>query len=432
MADAADANGSQRRAIYSRRNTQEERLRQKRRRNKRRREREREERNAVTGMQPLINKETVDPAANDTGDQYNEDANDTVNVAGINKLCEEANDPANDSTIAGLKKSCPPSPKPPRCDFESCAKAYSRGAVMLNLARGTRVFPVVGFTEPKSRGTTTAHRDPRLVERKNEARKPKKALKELNPAYLEDLSDEAIGSGSYGKCYLARYRGIKVIVKKMTHNNTAEGKEMARKNLLHEATVVKALGDHERLPLIFGVVTENEPLSLVKLFHGVRDESITLHQAANASMLTPSDSAEIFLQICDALKHVHLRGYLHNDIKANNVVLERNPTALKKYNPILIDFGKSTKAAAISVTESVKRRAPVQTKTYLAPEVMKYRLYSAASDIYSLGRMLKAVSRMVGFYPKVRALVKEATTETPSLRPCIDDFMKTLSAVKFE
>ena len=149
-------------------------------------------------MQPLVNQEIVDPA-NDTGNQGNEDANDPANVAGINKLCEEANDPANDSTIAGLKKSCPPPPKPPRSDFESCAKAYSRGAVMLNLVRRSRVFPVVGFTEPKSRGTTTAHRDPRPVEKEDEGRKPKKVRKELNPAYLEDLFEEAIGSGSYGK-----------------------------------------------------------------------------------------------------------------------------------------------------------------------------------------------------------------------------------------
>ena len=49
MADAADENSSQRRAIYCRRNFHDERLRQKRGRKKRRREREREARNAVTG-----------------------------------------------------------------------------------------------------------------------------------------------------------------------------------------------------------------------------------------------------------------------------------------------------------------------------------------------------------------------------------------------
>ena len=74
--------------------------------------------------------------------------------------------------------------------------------------------------------------------------------------------------------------------------------------------------------------------------------------------------------------------------------------------------------------------APEQTKTFLTPEVTKYRLYSGASDIYSLGTMLKVVSRMVGFYPNVR--VEETTVEIPSPRPCIDDFMETLSAVKFE
>ena len=100
-------------------------------------------------MQPFVNQETVDPA-NDTSDQDNEDANDPANVAGVNKLGGGANDPANDSRIASLKKSCPPPPKPPRSDFESCAKAYSKRTVMLNLGRRPRVFPVVGFTEPKS------------------------------------------------------------------------------------------------------------------------------------------------------------------------------------------------------------------------------------------------------------------------------------------
>ena len=451
MADSGDADSTQsrqtgsRRLIYTRRNTNEERLKQKKERKKRRRERDREARNAATRMRQEVNQETADPAnearnseetnavVNDTRiERLHEEGNNPANDKRIDQLQEEPNDPAN-ATRIGLKKSCSPPPKPVRSDVQTSALAYSRGAQMLKLARGTRVFPAVGFTEPKTRRMTAAHRHPHPVEKESEIRKPKTALKELNPDHLEYLSEHAIGSGSYGQCYRARYRGIEVIVKKMTHDNTPEGKEKARRNLLHEATVASALGDHERLPLIFGV-SQNHPFCLVTLFHGVRDESLTLHQAANTSMLTPPESTEIFIQICSALKHVHSRGYLHNDIKANNVVLERNPMAAsKKYNPVLIDFGKSTpKAAASSVTPSIKRMTAEQKKSYLAPEVVKHRLYSAASDIYSLGKMLKAVSRMLGFYPEVRALVKEATAETPSLRPSIDKFMNTLSAVKFE
>ena len=36
-------------------------------------------------------------------------------------------------------------------------------------------------------------------------------------------------------------------------------------------------------------------------------------------------------------------------------------------------------------------------KSYLAPEVVSERLYGVASDIFSLGRMLKAISSLFGF-----------------------------------
>ena len=205
---------------------------------------------------------------------------------------------------------------------------------------------------------------------------------------------------------------------------------------MHEAKVISALGDHARLPMLLGVLTHGKPLCMLTQFHGVGNESLTLHQAAKGSFLTPKNSAEIFQELCSTLKHVHSRGYLHSDIKANNVVLEKTPTTSEKsYSPVLRDFGKSTKAAAsfmMSLTSGRKRIAPEHSlKSYLAPEVIKERLYSAASDMYSLGKMLKAVSKMVGFYPSVRSLVKEATAERPSLRPSLDNFMVRLGAVKF-
>lgn len=135
----------------------------------------------------------------------------------------------------------------------------------------------------------------------------------------------------------------------MSHDQTAEGKERARRNLVHEAKVVSALGDHALLPMLLGVLTNSEPLCMVTQFHGVRNESVTLHQAAKGSFLTPQNSADIFLEICSALIHVHSRGYLHNDNKASNIVLEKSPAASGKYSPVLIDFGKSTKVSASSV-----------------------------------------------------------------------------------
>ncbi len=79
--------------------------------------------------------------------------------------------------------------------------------------------------------------------------------------------------------------------------------------------------------------------ALLLNFYGVNDQSITLHQVANTGKLTAHDCIDIFLEICYALKHVHSRGYLHNDIKANIVVLECQSTS-ETFSPVLIDFGK--------------------------------------------------------------------------------------------
>ena len=72
-------------------------------------------------------------------------------------------------------------------------------------------------------------------------------------------------------------------------------------------------------------------------------------------------------------------------------------------------------------------------KSYLAPEVVKYRQYrqySPASDIYSVGRMVKAIATIVGFYEKFRIGVKNATNNEPSRRANNQQFTKEITAVQ--
>ena len=254
-------------------------------------------------------------------------------------------------------------------------------------------------------------------------------LKELNPEHFIYMKQESIGSGSYGHCYHARYRGIDVVVKKMIYSDTAEDKLRAKRDLMHEAEVITALGDHERIPMIVGVVTTQEPLCLVTQFHGINGTSGTLHHAAISNIITSPECLDIFVEICYALKHVHSRGFLHNDIKANNVVLERRADS-DRCTPILIDFGKSRKASVYFPPASANRkRAHEHGKSYLAPEVLRYRQYSTSSDVYSLGRMLKAVSKIMGFYHSLRVVVKSATMEAPSDRAELDQILNTLADI---
>ena len=47
---------------------------------------------------------------------------------------------------------------------------------------------------------------------------------------------------------------------------------------------------------------------------------------------------KVTLQISEALKHVHIEGYAHNDISCNNIMIQ-SPSATDKINAVLIDFG---------------------------------------------------------------------------------------------
>lgn len=119
-------------------------------------------------------------------------------------------------------------------------------------------------------------------------------------------------------------------------------KERAKKSVIDEAGIISSLPDNKRLPVLFGVITEKEPICLVTQFYGVGGKSVT-HQAENTSgMLTSQDCIDLFTEICSPLQHVHSWGIIPNKIKANNAVLElKAGVASKQYTPVLIDFGRA-------------------------------------------------------------------------------------------
>lgn len=84
---------------------------------------------------------------------------------------------------------------------------------------------------------------------------------------------------------------------------------------------------------------------------------------------------DIFVQVADALKHMHERGFVHADMKPNNVVICDNHLAK------IIDLGQSCPMG------TVKPRIQ-GTPDYIAPEQVHRRPITAKTDIYNLGATL--------------------------------------------
>lgn len=101
--------------------------------------------------------------------------------------------------------------------------------------------------------------------------------------------------------------------------------------------MIAHLGDHHGLPLLFGVVTQSLPSWLITQFYGNSGSCTTLCKEIRRMRLEKISWHAILKRIITALNLMDAAGVIHNNIKSNNVVLEKRE---EERNPVIIDFGK--------------------------------------------------------------------------------------------
>lgn len=97
-------------------------------------------------------------------------------------------------------------------------------------------------------------------------------------------------------------------------------------------------------------------------------------------------TARIMLQVCDALKAMHAAGFVHKDLKPDNIILVDNGQQGKDFVKIL-DFGISQPLSPKDRHGSGDLQI-MGTPAYMSPEQTSDRFVGIASDIYSAGAMM--------------------------------------------
>jgi serine/threonine protein kinase len=93
--------------------------------------------------------------------------------------------------------------------------------------------------------------------------------------------------------------------------------------------------------------------------------------------LKPETALEILKPIIRALDYAHSVGFIHRDIKAENIMFRRDGT------PVLVDFGIAR--ALESDSRMTRTGISLGTPYYMSPEQCKAEPLDGRSDIYSLG-----------------------------------------------
>ncbi len=100
--------------------------------------------------------------------------------------------------------------------------------------------------------------------------------------------------------------------------------------------------------------------------------------------MTIRGAIDVLRQVADALEHIHKRGIIHGDIKAENVVLteeaQHESRQRKRRVARLLDFGLASRHGHQDDEGGINGTPP-----YLAPERVMGAQPSVGSDIYALG-----------------------------------------------
>jgi serine/threonine-protein kinase len=184
-----------------------------------------------------------------------------------------------------------------------------------------------------------------------------------------------VGEGGMGVVFLAEDpEGRHVALKLLKPEKAAD--ESAIRDFENEAEATAAV-DHENVVTILDRGSSDG-------FHYIVMEYVDgppLHLLLGRKGRLPwKDAAEITVQVARALQCAHALGYIHRDVKPENVLLFRDGRARLTDFGIVKDIG--------SLRGFLIKGEQVGTAAYASPEQCLSKRLTAATDVYSLGATL--------------------------------------------
>ena len=145
-----------------------------------------------------------------------------------------------------------------------------------------------------------------------------------------------------------------------------------------------AMMDHPNVARIYdaGATDDGAPYFAMELVHG---DPIT--HFCDAQRFDIDERAALFVKVCRATQHAHIKGLIHRDLKPSNILVSFVDGIAE---PRIIDFGiaKAIEATAGAETMHTAFGSVIGTLEYMSPEQASARVVDTRSDVYSLGVIL--------------------------------------------
>lgn len=230
-----------------------------------------------------------------------------------------------------------------------------------------------------------------------------------------------LGQGGMGEVLLAYDDRLKrpVALKRIRHGQvTPERRERLRREAQSAAKL-----SHPAIVQVYDIVFGDESDSIVMEYV----EGQTLARLLAEGRLAGGAAVQVGCQLAEGLAAAHAKGFIHRDLKAENVIVTPDDRAK------ILDFGLAKLLAPGEGQDSLTREGEVVgTLRAMSPEQARGSEVDARSDLFSLGVLL--YETFTGSSPfragtpveSLRKIVEERPAPPQALRPELPEELSTL------
>jgi 3-phosphoinositide dependent protein kinase-1 len=229
-----------------------------------------------------------------------------------------------------------------------------------------------------------------------------KSIKKGKNFNLDDyITMMLIGSGNFSEIYMVEHKTTKILYSMKTFQKMRVEQLHKEIDVLMEKHVMEKIKPHKNIIGYFGSAKDDFQMYILYEYINGGDlwKRVVIY-----GMPCEKRAKYYFIQILNAIKHMHSFNIPHRDIKPENILVTKNEKLIK-----IIDFGSACDLDGTEfekkfeeIRKKEKNRKPsykhfVGTPNFMAPECVHNQFSDKRSDYWSLGCVLYNI--LTGFPP---------------------------------